>query len=185
VNDSRVARRYALALFQAALHSDMVRSVEEDLRAIVGMLEAKAEFADFILAPYTSREEKVTICDKLFADRVTALTMGVLRIILEKRRESEIAPIYYEYVRIRRKHEGIVYATVTSATVLDRTQQDAIVAKVSTVLGKKVEPEFLVDPAVMGGVKVAYDNYILDGTVTGVLNQLREKLRYDLLKQQP
>jgi F-type H+-transporting ATPase subunit delta len=78
-----------------------------------------------------------------------------------------------------------VYATVTSATILDREQQDAIVAKVETVLGKKVEPEFLTDSALIGGVKVAYDNFVLDGTAKGALNKLRDKLRYDLLKQQP
>jgi F-type H+-transporting ATPase subunit delta len=185
VHDYRVARRYAQALFGSALQHDIVRAVEEDLKAIVGMLVADGEFRDFILAPYTSREEKAQITDKLFSDRVTALTMQVLRIILEKRRETELEAIFDEYVRLRRSHEGIVYATVTSATVLDREQQDAIVAKVETVLGKKVEPEFLTDSALIGGVKVAYDNFVLDGTAKGALNKLRDKLRYDLLKQQP
>ena len=111
--------------------------------------------------------------------------MQVLRVVLEKRRENELEAIYNEYVRLRRSHEGIVYATVTSATVLDREQQDAVVAKIETVLGKKVEPEYLTDASLIGGVKVAYENFVLDGTARGALNKMREKLRYDLLKQQP
>ena len=185
MHDFRVARRYAQALFSAALQHEIVRAVEDDLKAIVGMLVAEGEFRDFILAPYTSREEKSKITEKLFSDRITALTMQVLRVVLEKRRENELEAIYNEYVRLRRSHEGIVYATVTSATVLDREQQNAVVAKIETVLGKKVEPEYVTDASLIGGVKVAYENFVLDGTARGALNKMREKLRYDLLKQQP
>jgi F-type H+-transporting ATPase subunit delta len=41
------------------------------------------------------------------------------------------------------------------------------------------------DASLIGGVKVAYENFVLDGTARGALNKMREKLRYDLLKQQP
>jgi hypothetical protein len=32
-------------------------------------------------------------------------------------------------------------------------------------------------------VKIAYENFVLDGTARGTLGKLRERLRYELLKQ--
>jgi len=184
VEDTRVGRRYAKALFTTALKYDLVKSVEDDLHAIVGLLRTDPGFRNFLMAPYRGREEKVALLDRVFSDRVTALTMQVLRVMLEKRREAELEVIEAEYIRLRRENQRIVYATFTSAEVLDENQKTALVQKLATGLGKTIEGEFQVDPHLMGGVRVTYENYVLDGTVRGALSRLREKLRYDLLKQQ-
>jgi len=183
MTDGRVARRYAQALFSAALAGNNVRAVESDLEAVAGAIERDKAFRDYVSAPYASREEKEALFTRVFGDRVTGLTMQAIRMMLDKRREGEIPGIYHRFVEIRREHDGIVYATVTSATPLTPDQKDALVKKVQAVIGKTVDPEFKVDPHLLGGVQVAYDNYILDGTARGTLSKLRERLRYELLKQ--
>jgi len=172
--DHRVCRRYAQALFSTALKYDTIRSVEDDLNAIVGLLQTDEGFRDFVIAPYTGREEKIATIDRIFSDRITALTLQVLRVMLEKRREEEIEGVRDEYVKLRRDHEGVIYATATSA---------ALVSKLETILGKKIEADFKIDPQIIGGIRVAYGNYILDGSIRGALSNLRDRLRHDLLKQ--
>jgi F-type H+-transporting ATPase subunit delta len=181
--DARVGRRYARALFGTALKYDVVKSVEDDLAGIVGLLHNDRQFRDFVMSPYRSREEKIAVAEKLFSDRVTALTMQLLRLVLEKRRELEIETIRAEFVRLRREHYRIVYATITSAEEMPAEQRERLVARVQALTGKTLEPEFRIDPHLMGGVRVAYDDYVLDGSVRGALNRLQERLKYDLLKQ--
>lgn len=181
--DARVGRRYALALFGAASHLDVVASVEDDLRAIVSLVKNDPEFRQFLLSPYTSRDERVRICEKLFSDRVTALSMQVLRVVLVKRREAELPSIFDEFVRIRREAQNVTHVTVTSAIELTEAQRTALVAKLSVRMGGTIEADYRVDPRVIGGVRVAYGNHILDGSVRGALDRLRERLTYDLLKQ--
>lgn len=184
MEDSRVGRRYAQALFTTARKYDVVRPVESDLDAIVGLLENDREFRDFLIAPFRSREEKAQILERLFSDRVTALTMQVLRVMIEKRREEDIPAVRSEYIALRRESEGVVHAVVTSAEMLDDNQKQAVVERLARVLDKKIEADFEIDPLLIGGVRVASGNYVLDGSVRGALSKLREKLRYDLLKQQ-
>lgn len=184
MTDRRVARRYSQALFATALKYDVVKSVEDDLNSIVGLLENDEEFREFIIAPYTGRDQKITIVVKMFSDRVTALTMQVLRVMLEKRREEEIIGVRDEYVTLRREHEGVVFAIVSSAYEIDEQQKTALLAKLEQTIGNKVEAEFKLEPNLIGGIRVAYGNYILDGSVRGALSSLRDKLRHDLLKQQ-
>jgi len=179
----QVARRYAEALFATALKYEVVKSVESDLNSIVGLLENDEQFREFVTAPYTGREEKIAIVEKLFSDRVTALTMQVLRLMLVKRREDEITGMRDEFVTLRREHEGVIFATVTSAFEIDAKQKTALLAKLEKTIGKTIEAEFKLEPQLIGGIRVAYGNYVLDGSIRGALSNLRDKLRHDLLKQ--
>lgn len=183
MQDGRVGRRYARALFGAAQKLDVVPSVEDDLNLIVGISERDASFRHFLLSPHASREQKHTLIDKVFSDRVTALTMQVLRVMLEKRRETELKSVRDEFVKLRLTFANVVKATIASAEELSPEQKNALVAKLTSTLNKTIEPEFRVDPHLIGGVKVTYDNNVLDGSVRGTLARLREVLRRDLLKQ--
>lgn len=183
MEDKRIGRRYARALYDTAKKYNVVAAVESDLDAIIGAMERDPAFKDFLLAPYASREEKTEILERLFSDRVTALTMQVIRVMLEKRREHEIPAVHEDFVAIRREDEGIIVVEVSSAAALTAAEKKALVAKLNKSLDKTVEAEYKIDPRLIGGVKVAFGTYVLDGTVRGALNQLRERLRHDLLKQ--
>ena len=73
MHDARIARRYAQALFTTAVKFDVVKAVEGDLNAISRLIETDKSFRDFVMAPYTSREEKAKIAERVFGDRITAL----------------------------------------------------------------------------------------------------------------
>ena len=174
--DARAAKRYAKALFQAASKADVIDSVESDLNAIANLLETHEQFRGFLHNPRISRDDKTAIAERLFSDRITSLTMSLMRLLLAKRRENEFEGIREEYVQMRRAQGAVVYVIVTSAAELDRAQKDAIISK-------KVEADYRVDAHLIGGVKVAVGDYVLDGSVRGSLNRLRDLLKYDLLKQ--
>lgn len=182
MTDSRVARRYALALFQAATSANLIGAVESDLNTIVHSYTLDPRFGVFLSAPH-SRKDKEDLLGTVFGDNVTSLTMQVLRIMLEKGRENEIEAVRLEYVALRRKHEGVVLATVTTALPLEEDLKLALVAKLEKSLGAKIETEYKVDPDLIGGIRVAYGDYVLDGSARGSLRLIREKLRYDVLKQ--
>lgn len=181
--DTRVAKRYARALFNAAENAKVVQPVEADLDAIAGLVKNDPKFRGFLQSPRISRDDKIRIAERLFSDRVTALTMSVLRLMLNKRRENEFEAIREEYVRMRRERGAVLYAVITSAVELTESEKSALIGKLASQSGKSVEPEFHVDASLMGGVKVAVGNYVLDGSVRGSLNLLRDRLKYDLLKQ--
>ena len=183
MEDRKVARRYANALFQAALQNDVVSSVQDDLSSIVHLLQADADFRHFMIAPYAGREEKLGIMEKVFSDRITALTMQLIRVMLQKGRENEIAGTYEEFVDLRRVHESVVHAVVASAIPLDDTQRTAILSTLENSLKKKIEADFQVEPSLIGGVRVHYGNFVIDGTVRGKFRKLRDHLTHDVLKQ--
>lgn len=181
--DARVASRYAQALFNTALKHEIVSAVEDDLATLRHLLVHDERFRNYLLSPEVSRDDRLKIAESLFSDRITALTMQAFRLMVTKRREREIEGVYDEFVRLRREHGKAMRVVFTSAAELDPGEKEAIIAKLAKKSGKTVEAEFAIDPSMIGGVKVAFDNYILDGTVRGSLNRLRDTLLYDVLKQ--
>lgn len=181
--DRRVAKRYAAAIFRAAAKAGAVKAVEDDLHGIVALLDGDPKFRDFVMSPETRRDQKREIIDKLLSGRVNSLTLDAVHLLLEKRREDEIWGVADEYEILRRDHEKVIYVKVTSAEPLSDAQRETLMAKLSRELGKTLEPEFAVDESLIGGVRVAYENMVLDGSVRGGLNRLHTLLNYDVLKQ--
>lgn len=181
--DRRVARRYASALFEASRAGSVTADVEQDLSAIVSALKSDLNFRTFLVSPYSSRETKTAVLERVLGGRISPVTMQLLRIVLEKRRENEIPALFEEFVVLRRAHEKVAYAVITSSETLDAAQQQAVTARLQGLLNKQIEPSFEVDPAIGGGIRVKYENFVMDGSVRGALARLKESLRHDVLKQ--
>ena len=104
----RVGLRYAQALFDAASNANVVESVESDLAAVDYHLQANGDFRAFLLSPNRGRDEKLALLDKVFGDKVTALSLNILKLMIEKRREEAIPDIKAEYSELRRLASGTV-----------------------------------------------------------------------------
>lgn len=183
MSETKVAKRYARALFEAAKTADVVESVETDLNAVAGQIENDERFREFLLSPHVGREERIEILGRIFSDRITALTMSAIRLMMHKRRENEIVAVRDEFVRLRREYKKIVYVLVTSAEELGAEHKKQIETKLEKLTGEDIEPEFRVDSTLIGGVRVNYGDYVLEGTIRGALRRLRDRLRIDVLKQ--
>ncbi len=78
------------------------------------------------------------------------------------RRFDRVLEIYLAIAGTRRKQ---LAATVTSAADLDATQRDRLVAALATYYGKAIHLNVVVDPAVLGGIRVQIGDDVVDGTV--------------------
>lgn len=59
--DTVVAKRYARALYSAAVEKGITLEVEEELKAVVGLLHSDQEIKRFILAPRISESDKLKV----------------------------------------------------------------------------------------------------------------------------
>lgn len=181
--DGRVAKRYARALFNASKAEGMVAAVDADLTVVAGTIQSSAGLRDFMARPSTGELDKLALFDKVFGDRITSLTHSMLKLMVQKRRDENITAVSKAFSELRRRDEQVTKAVVTGAVPLDGDAKKKVVAKLEGDLGHKVEAEFHVDEALIGGVKIVYDDIILDGSVRGQLDKMRDKLIYDVLKQ--
>jgi F-type H+-transporting ATPase subunit delta len=69
-----------------------------------------------------------------------------------------------------------VRAVVTSAVPLTAKEKQAILQRLQGRFSELMEAEFIVDPAVVGGVRARVGDRLIDDTVAGKLSALREAL---------
>lgn len=181
--DARVARRYAQALYDVAARAGAVERVEDDFNGVAGLIESDAKFRDFLFSPKIGRDQRMRIMEVLFAASFSPVSMSALRLLLAKRREDTIVEVRDRFVEIRREQGNVLYASITSATELGESDRKRIVEKLEKSSGKRVEAGFKIDPQLIAGVRVAYGNHVLDGSVRGSLRRLKDQFRYELLKQ--
>lgn len=183
MTDARVAKRYARALFSASKKMGIVQSVEDDLNLISHVSRTSPAFRRFLHNPSASKEVKGDVFTRAFADRVTATTMSFLRLLLDKGREDCLEFVRFSFAELRREDEGVLQAVFSTTIELTESEKRKLVDKLTRASGKTIEAEFEIDPSLVGGIRVAYNNYVLDGSVRGAIDRLKERLIYDVLKQ--
>ncbi len=68
-------------------------------------------------------------------------------------------------------------AKVTSAIALTESEKSALETKMRTQFGKDLSFNYVVDPAILGGIVVRVGDKVIDGSVSGKLAALQEKLK--------
>lgn len=183
MQDRRAAKRYARALFRTALAKNVVPQISDDLHTLTQALKNSERFRKFLKSPDSTPEAKKHLFNAALDNKANPLTKDFIRLLVDKNRDEEILAVKLEFDQLRRDHENVTRALVQSAIELDQNQKDTIVQTIAQKTGRNLEPEFTVDPALIGGVKVTYGDYVLDGSVRGQLDKMKERLLYDLLKQ--
>jgi F-type H+-transporting ATPase subunit delta len=181
--EERVSRVYASALFDAAKQAKAVAQVESELDTIQKLLDTDDSFRNFLVSPKRSEEEKLSLVEKVFGGKIHDLTHGIFKLMLGKRRPAEIPLIRKDFVELRLADEQNLSAHVTSTTDLTADEKKRITDALTKRMGKKIEATFSTDSSLGGGVRVAYGDFILDGSVQASFNRLKDSLQHDALKQ--
>jgi F-type H+-transporting ATPase subunit delta len=171
----RVARRYALAIFEAVPTELGLERFFSDVRDLQRSLEASAELRGFFASPVITDARKREAVEALFAERLTPYTLSVLLFLIEKDRENLLREILASLDDLYRDERGIQTMQVTAARAMDDAQQSALVGVVSAMTKKPVEAAFAADEALIGGLVVRVGDVVYDGSVKRQLQRLRER----------
>ena len=98
------------------------------------------------------------------------------RLLVESGRIDQAEAIEREFQRLVDDAEGRVRATVTTAIELEPADRDRVARELSRRLEKDVRVTVVVDPRILGGMKLQYGDRLVDATVATRLEQLRRRL---------
>jgi F-type H+-transporting ATPase subunit delta len=169
------ARRYAEAAFQVALRDDELDGWRDDLALAADML-GRPEVEPVVDSPAIPRAQRLAVVDKLLSGRVRPGALRLVSLLVERGRVRDLARVSDQYQRQLNAHRGIVVATVTSAAPLNDDESAAIRAQVEAMAGSTVELRTAVDPALLGGVTVQIGDRLVDASIRGRLERLRDQL---------
>ena len=176
MNPAAVSRRYALTLLDTAVERDVLAQVVRDADALRATLAASSELAAFLENRLLAGETHARAFDALFTDRIDGLTRSFLRLVATRRRGYLLAPILEQFIALAEERMGTVRAHVRCAVAMDAQQVDRLRERLAAFVGRQVNLEVAVDPAVGSGAVVRMGDTIIDGTVATRLEHLRRRL---------
>nr|WP_194245698.1 F0F1 ATP synthase subunit delta [Donghicola mangrovi] len=173
-----IAQRYASAVFDLALETKSLDSVEKDVDALAAVLAESDELRELINNPVYSREEQgaaiVAVATQM---GVSDITKNTLALMASKRRLFAMPQLI---VALREKiaaFKGEVTAEVVSATALTDAQKDKLAAALKESVGKDVKIEAAVDETLIGGLVVKVGSKMVDTSIRSKLNALQNAMK--------
>ncbi|MHC4579099.1 MAG: ATP synthase F1 subunit delta [Planctomycetota bacterium] len=171
-----VARVYAEALSDLGEDQDNLPRIVDDLHAVRRLFDEDRTFREFFGSPRLDPTAKKRILQTALGERIDRPVMGLLHILVEKRREMLLDNIADEFQRHRDLREGRLHAYVTTARPVDDDQQAEIVSRLERATGKSILIHQRIDPRTLGGIRIQFGDRVIDGTVRRRLQQLRRVL---------
>jgi F-type H+-transporting ATPase subunit delta len=176
VADVKVARRYSGALFNAANKLGRVEAVQNDLDQLVELWETAPGLKRSLESPLIPGDKKHALVDTLFGKESDPLTQSFLHLLISKRREDILPTVEAEFQVLSDRARGMVRAEATVAAPLADADRAALVEGLKKRTGKQVELDVKVEPDILGGVVVRMQDTVIDGSVRGALERLREQM---------
>jgi F-type H+-transporting ATPase subunit delta len=178
VVNQTLARRYAIAISSLARDQNVVERVGDDLAAAARAIGENATVAEFFVAPVIGRPEKERVLIETFEGRIHTIALHALLLLVRKRRERLLAAIVAEYRALERAARGVETLTLQSARPLDRAEYSKLIARLEGAYGKKFEVTEVVDPALIGGLRLTMGDRRIDASISGRLGALARELAH-------
>lgn len=175
MSQTRIARVYAGALYEAAVDAGRTDAVRKDLTSFVEGLAQSAELRLLLFDEQIPGEEKKLALMDL-TEGGEGLVRNFLRVLVDKRRESVLEEAVSVFVERAEADAGIVKVELATAVPVPDEMRDRLVGSLESSLGKKVELTLTVDETVLGGVKLRIGDRIADASLRHRLEGLRARL---------
>jgi F-type H+-transporting ATPase subunit delta len=169
------ARRYAEAAFQVAMRDDTLTAWRAELD-LAAEIAADPRALTVLANPAIPTDRRVEVLTELLGGHLSRPVLNLIHLLLRRGRIEELPRVAAEFRRLDDARQGITHATATSAAALSPDEVRAITARLEQSTGGRVALDVEVDPSLLGGLIVRVGDRLIDGSVRGRLERLRNQL---------
>jgi F-type H+-transporting ATPase subunit delta len=149
--------------------------LEDNLFRFSRIAEANAGLREALADSGTPLEAKRSLLRDLLGDKVDQPTAALLAQAVAGRHRS-LTGVLAVYQRVAADRRDSMIATVWVASPLSDEHRERLASALSAQHDKRIHLNVVVDPEVLGGVRVAVGDEVLDSTVEARLKQAQRRL---------
>jgi F-type H+-transporting ATPase subunit delta len=172
---STAARRYAESAFEIAGRDKSIDRWRTELDLAGGILEDPV-VARGLNDPTVATEVREQAVTAGFKGKVSGPVLNLLHLLVRRGRIEDLPRIAAEFRRLDNIRLGVTPARAVSAASLEPAEVSALTARLEQMTGGRIELEQEVDPSLLGGLVVRVGDRLIDGSVRGRLERLRNQL---------
>ncbi|MEM8986355.1 MAG: F0F1 ATP synthase subunit delta [Pseudomonadota bacterium] len=173
-----VAGRYALALFELAEETNAIDALAQELSDLKGVLDGSDDLTRLIKSPVIARADQEKAIDAVLEKAgASALARNFIGVVAKNRRLFALPDIIKAFGTLVAAHRGEVAASVVSAGALSDSQAARVKSEIEAAIGRSVNLEREVDPALLGGLVVKVGSRMIDSSLRTKLTRLKSVMK--------
>jgi F-type H+-transporting ATPase subunit delta len=166
-----IARPYAEALFKSGGDAAAAEQV-----SALAAVAADARLRQFAGNPKVDAAQVYGVITAVVKTPLSTHVQNFLRAVLDNDRLDALPEIAAQFHALVNAQSGVSDATVYSAFSIDAAQLDGVVVTLEKRFGKKLNARVVVQPELIGGIRVVVGDEVLDTSVKARLEQMKVAL---------
>lgn len=147
-----------------------------ELHRIGAIVESDAELELALSGRLGDPADKARVVARLFEGRAADATIVILDHLVRSPRGRRIGGLVRDAIEAAARAAGESTATVTTANALSDAQLSRLEAGLAARYGRRLRVQQRVDPQIIGGLRVAVADDVIDGTIRSKFTDLRLQL---------
>jgi len=180
MNQSRLANRYAKALFEFALEQKKLDEVGKDMLLISQTIDENKELAQMLKSPIVKLEKKEKVMQIMFAKITDPLSLKFMMLVAKKSREEHLAYFANEFTAMYKDYQGLVDAWVTSSTNIEADVKEHLLELLRKITGKTIQLHESVNSDLLGGFIIKIGDYQYDASTRTLMRKLKDNFESNL-----
>lgn len=169
--NERPSQAYAQAVFEMALAGWLA-----PLKSIAAAV-TRTDLAQRVDSAELAFSKKQELLSPVLPQQAPAELRNFLFLLANKNELHLLPAIVADLDRVSHASLAATVAKVTSAVPLTDSEKKAMEDRLRKQFGSDASFEYAVDPAILGGIVVRAGDKVIDGSVSGKLAALKEKLK--------
>lgn len=164
-----------IAVVRGAEKAGQADALEDQLFSFERLVSQNPELRDALSDPARSVEDKRALVRGLLESRFTPAAVRLAEQSVAGTHRT-VAVAMEEYQKVAAAHRNRLVATVRVAREIGEVDQQRLAGVLAGQYGRPVHLNVVVDPEVLGGMRVEIGDDVIDGTVANRLDEARRRL---------
>lgn len=164
-----------IAVVRGAEQAGQADALEDQLFSFERLVSQNPELRDALSDPARSVEDKRALVRGLLESRFTPAAVRLAEQSVAGTHRT-VAVAMEEYQKVAAAHRNRLVATVRVAREIGEVEQQRLAGVLAGQYGRPVHLNVVVDPEVLGGMRVEIGDDVIDGTVASRLDEARRRL---------
>lgn len=173
--NTSLAKNYAEALYSISLEKENYLDLQKEMKLLKEVILENQEFVSLLCSSFMSFKEKEDIIDKVLAEFDEDIR-SMIKILVKNLRGSLLEQVIDNFNSLVNEKRGILEGLVYSTYPLTKSQLSSLEKKIGEIEQVPCELKNLIDATIIGGVKVAINGHVYDGSIKNKIEQMRLSL---------
>jgi F-type H+-transporting ATPase subunit delta len=174
------SRRYAVALFDT-VQNEQLDALLADSQSLSSLIQESQELASVLKSPLTKNEIKSNILLKIIEGVPSEKTLkGLVNTLRKNKRLNLFENILIEFQDVLFEKRGYQKAKVTTAHPINDETKNNIKDLLNNQYGSKINLEFQINQALLGGMTVVVGSKMIDLSVLNQVSKFTNNVKGDI-----